>query len=192
MTSTLRQATVALRLLLVMTLILGVAYPLAIWLVGRSVPSSADGSLLTKPSGQVIGSRLIGQSFEGEQWFLPRPSAAGKGYDALSSSGSNLAANNPDLVEAVTKNRADIAAANGVPQSAVPADAVTSSASGLDPNISPEYAALQVARVAKARNVPAERIANLVEENTAGRTLGIFGEPRVNVLELNLALEQMT
>ena len=191
MSTTLRQAGVALRLLVVMTVLLGIVYPAALWAVGRIVPSRADGSFVTAASGTVVGSSLIGQDFQGPQWFHPRPSAAGTGYDALSSSGSNLSAGNPDLVKAVAQRKADVAAADGILPAAVPPDAVTASGSGLDPDISPEYAAAQVAAVAKARGLTVAAVAGLVAEHTTGRTLGFIGEPRVNVLELNLALEQM-
>ena len=191
MSSTLRQAAVALRLLVVMTVVLGIAYPAALWAIGRVVPARSDGSFVANASGKVVGSSLIGQDFQGPQWFHPRPSAAGTGYDALSSGGSNLSAGNPDLVKAVAQRKADVAAADGILPAAVPPDAVTASGSGLDPDISPEYAAAQVAAVAKARGLTVAAVAGLVAEHTAGRTLGFIGEPRVNVLELNLALEQM-
>ena len=191
MTLTLRQAWVGLRFLLVMTVALGVVYPLAVFAVGRVVPGTADGSFVTAADGRVVGSALIGQSFEGDEWFHPRPSAAGEGYDALSSGGSNLAADNPTLVEDVAGRKADAAAANGVAPGEVPPDAVTASGSGLDPHISPEYAALQVQRVARARGVGIGEVSRLVQENTQGRVLGIFGEPAVNVLTLNLALDQL-
>jgi len=191
MSTTMRQAGVALRLLVVMTVLLGIVYPAALWAVGRIVPSRADGSFVTAASGTVVGSSLIGQDFQGPQWFHPRPSAAGKGYDALSSSGSNFSADNKDLVDAVTQRKADVVATLGIAPDAVPADAVTASGSGLDPDISPDYAAAQIASVAKARNLSVEVVTRLVDEHTTGRTLGFIGEPRVNVLELNLALEQM-
>jgi len=191
MSTTMRQAGVALRLLVVMTVLLGIVYPAALWAVGRIVPSRADGSFVTAASGTVVGSSLIGQDFQGPQWFHPRPSAAGTGYDALSSSGSNLSADNKDLVDAVTQRKADVVATLGIAPDAVPADAVTASGSGLDPDISPDYAAAQIASVAKARNLSVEVVTRLVDEHTTGRTLGFIGEPRVNVLELNLALEQM-
>jgi K+-transporting ATPase ATPase C chain len=191
MTTTLRQAWIAVRFLVVMTVLLGVVYPLAVWAVGRVVPSTADGSFVTGSSGSVVGSRLIGQSFEGAQWFHPRPSAAGDGYDALASGGSNLALDNPDLVSAVGKRKAAVVAEDGVAPSAVPPDAVTASGSGLDPDVSPQYAHLQAARVAKARNLDVGAVNALIDEHTAGRTLGFIGQPHVNVLELNIALEQM-
>jgi potassium-transporting ATPase KdpC subunit len=188
---TLRQSWIAVRFLLVMTLVLGVGYPVAVYAVGRVVPGTADGSFVTDPSGAVVGSSLIGQTFDGPTWFHSRPSAAGDGYDALSSSGSNLGASSADLVTAVTERKAAIAAEEGVDPSTIPADAVTASASGLDPDISPEYAAIQVARVAKARNLDPARVQQLVDASTTGRTLGFMGEPRVNVLQLNLALESL-
>lgn len=190
MSSTFRQAWVALRFLLVMTLVLGVVYPVALWGIGRAVPSRADGSFVTSGSGAVVGSSLIGQAFEGPTWFHPRPSAAGDGYDALSSGGSNLAMDNPDQISAVTERKAAIVADDGADPASVPPDAVTASGSGLDPDISPEYAYLQADRVARARNLDAAAVRSLVDQHVTGRILGFIGEPRVNVLELNLALEQ--
>jgi K+-transporting ATPase ATPase C chain len=191
MNLTLRQAWVGLRLLVVMTVILGIAYPVVIFVAGRAVAGTADGSYVTDARGRVVGSALIGQTFEGDTWFLPRPSAAGEGYDALSSGGSNLAADNPDLVSAVEDRKAAAAAADGVAPGSVPPDALTASGSGLDPDISPEYARQQVARVAKARTLDPAKVARLVEDHVQGRVLGFIGEPRVNVLELNLALAQL-
>ena len=191
MTTTLRQAWVALRLLVVMTILLGVVYPAAIWAVGRLMPGRADGSFVTDSSGRVVGSTLIGQSFTGSQWFWPRPSAAGQGYDALASGGSDLAADNPALVDAIGARKAALALADGAPPSSVPADAVTASGSGLDPDISPEYAHLQAARIARARGLSPAAVNALVDAHVSGRMLGFLGEPRVNVLELNLALEQL-
>ncbi|HBJ72470.1 MAG TPA: potassium-transporting ATPase subunit C [Actinobacteria bacterium] len=192
MNASIRQAFVALRFLIVMTVILGIAYPLAIFVIAQLAPNASGGSMLTNASGEVVGSSLIGQSFEGDKWFLPRPSAAGDGYDALASSGSNLAADNPALVEAVAERKATIAATDRVDLKSIPADAVTASGSGLDPHISPEYAQLQVQRVASARRLAPATVAMLVDEHTQQRFLGFIGEPRVNVLELNLALEQLT
>jgi K+-transporting ATPase ATPase C chain len=191
MNLTLRQGWVALRLLIVMTVLLGVVYPMVMFAVGRIVSGTSDGSYVTNASGAVVGSALIGQSFDGDQWFWPRPSAAGDGYDALSSGGSNLAADNPDLVSAVGDRQAAAAAANGVQPADVPADAVTASGSGLDPDISPEYARQQVERVARARGLDPAAVSALVEGATQGRFLGFIGEPRVNVLQLNLALENL-
>jgi K+-transporting ATPase ATPase C chain len=138
-----------------------------------------------------VGSALIGQEFDGDQWFWSRPSVAGDGYDALSSGGSNLAADNPDLVATVGDRQAAVAEADGVRPEDVAADAVTASGSGLDPDISPEYARQQVARVAAARGLDPADVTRLVEEGTQGRLLGFVGEPRVNVLRLNLALEAL-
>ena len=191
MNLTLRQGWVALRLLVVMTVLLGIGYPFAMFAVGRIVAGSSNGSYVTNSSGAVVGSSLIGQTFDGDKWFWPRPSAAGDGYDALSSSGSNLAADNPDLVKAVGERQAAAAAANGVQPGDVPADAVTASGSGLDPDISPEYARQQVARVAAARGADIAQVSALVDGATQGRLLGFLGEPRVNVLQLNLALEKL-
>jgi K+-transporting ATPase ATPase C chain len=191
MTTTLRQAAVAIRFLLVMTLILGVVYPVGVFLIGRLVPGTSDGSLVAAADGTVVGSALIGQPFDGAEWFHPRPSAAGDGYDPLASGGSNLAADNPDLVAAVTERIAAVAAENGVDPSQVPADAVTASGSGLDPAISPEYAEIQVARVAAARGLDPSEVRRLVAASTQGRILGFVGEPNVNVLALNLALRDL-
>ncbi|WP_087509109.1 potassium-transporting ATPase subunit KdpC [Cellulomonas iranensis] len=187
MTAFARQALGGLRLLLALTLLLGVAYPTAVWAVGRVVPDRADGSPLVV-DGQVRGSRLVGQAFDGPGWFLPRPSAAGDGYDALASGASNLGPQNPDLLATVERRRADVAAREGVSPAAVPADAVTASASGLDPDISPAYAALQVPRVARERGLPEARVRGLVADATSGRDLGFLGEPRVDVVTLNAAV----
>ena len=198
-----RQTWAALRLLLGLTLVLGIVYPLAVTAIGQvAFPWQANGSLLTS-TGQhatsvagagghpVIGSALIGQSFYGPTWFQPRPSDAGKGYDTLASAGSNLGPNNPTLLKTVQQLRQQVATANNVDPAAVPPDAITASGSGLDPDISPAYARLQVARVAAARGLSVDRVAALVEGAVQGRTLGLLGEPRVNVLRLNLALVTM-
>ncbi|MBI1379333.1 MAG: potassium-transporting ATPase subunit KdpC [Frankiales bacterium] len=190
-TATLRQAWVGVRLLLVTTLIVGVVYPTLITVIGRLVADKADGSLLTRPDGTVVGSRLIGQRFQGDQWFLPRPSAAGDGYDGLSSGGSNLAADNPDLVDAIAQRRAQVAAREGVSPDQVPADAVTASGSGLDPHISPAYAELQIPRVARVRGISQAEVRALVERSTDQPSLGFMGEPGVNVVVLNLALDSL-
>ena len=186
---TIRQLWPALRTLFAMTVILGLAYPFLVWGVGQvAFRSQANGSLIER-DGQVVGSSLIGQNFADEQWFHSRPSAAGEdGYDGLASAGSNLGPTNPELVKTVQERKAAVAKENGVPESAVPADAVTASASGLDPDISPAYAAIQVDRVARERGLPVEEVRRLVAEHTSGRVLGFLGEPHVNVLELNLAL----
>ncbi len=187
MTAFARQALGGLRLLLALTLLLGVAYPTAVWAVGRVVPDRADGSPLVV-DGQVRGSRLVGQAFDGPGWFLPRPSAAGDGYDALASGASNLGPQNPDLLATVERRRAEVAAREGVSPAAVPADAVTASASGLDPDISPAYAQLQVPRVARERDLPEAQVRRLVADATSGRDLGFLGEPRVDVVTLNAAV----
>ncbi len=191
--STFRSTGVAIRLTLLSTVVLGLAYPLAVWGVGQAAfHDQANGSMVTDSSGKVVGSSLIGQSFDGkdaDRWFQSRPSAAGeKGYDANASSGSNLGPSNPDLTKAVEERRAALAKADGVPAADVPADAVTASGSGLDPDISPEYALQQVSRVASARGLSADAVRKLVDEHTESRQLGFLGEPVVNVLELNLAL----
>jgi K+-transporting ATPase ATPase C chain len=191
-TTTWRQAWVGLRFLLVMTVVLGLLYPAALLLVGRLVPGTADGSYVAGPDGTVVGSALIGQSFDGAEWFHPRPSAAGDGYDALSSSGSNLGPNNPDLVAAIEERIDEVASENGVRRDEVPADAVTASASGLDPHISPAYAAIQVSRVAAARGLEIGEVEALVAEHTEGPVLGFLGDPGVNVVTLNLALSELT
>ncbi|MBI5160258.1 MAG: K(+)-transporting ATPase subunit C [Micrococcales bacterium] len=194
---TARQTWTALRALLVLTVVLGILYPAAIGLVGLAMPAQANGSLLRAPDGTVVGSSLIGQSFTTKKgqalpsWFQSRPSAAGDGYDGGASSGSNLGPNNPDLVTAIRDRRAAIAKLEGVPESQVPADAVTASASGLDPEISAAYALLQVRRVAAARSLDESAVRSLVTERIEGRALGFVGEPTVNVLELNLALSRL-
>lgn len=193
--ASLRTSAVAVRAMIVLTLVLGVGYTLLISLIGLALPAQANGSLLRDAEGRVVGSSLIGQSFtdaDGDalpQYFQSRPSAAGDGYDAAASSGSNLGPNNADLVAAVEERRATIADREGADVADVPADAVTASASGLDPHISPAYADLQVARVAAARGLSEAVVRDLVAEHTTGRDLGFLGEPRVNVVELNLALD---
>lgn len=192
--STLRQFGTAVRALLVLTLALGVAYPLAITGLGQiALADRTDGQPLTL-DGQVVGSAIIGQAFTDAggaalpEWFQSRPSAAGDGYDGGASSGSNLGPENPDLVAAIEQRRRAVAELEGVDASAVPPDAVTASASGLDPHISPAYARLQVPRVAAARGLKESDVAALVEENTQGPDLGYLGEPTVNVVQLNLDL----
>jgi potassium-transporting ATPase KdpC subunit len=190
-----RHTLAGLRVLLALTLLVGVIYPLAVWGVGHCLFAwRADGSLVTS-TGQhtnrpadAAGSLLLGQDFSGRQWFQSRPSAAGDGWDTLASGGSNLGPESPDLVSAIKVRRAAVAAYEGVPTSQVPPDAVTASASGLDPEISPAYAALQAPRVAAERGLPLEEVRSLIDDHTGARTLGILGDARVNVLALNLAL----
>jgi K+-transporting ATPase ATPase C chain len=185
----LRQSIAGLLMLLALTVVFGLGYPLLMTGVGQLVfHDQANGSMV-QYQGKDVGSSLLGQEFKGAQWFQPRPSAAS--YDALASGGTNLGPNSPDLVASVTKARTHIAQEDGVAPDAVPPDAVTSSASGLDPDISPAYADIQVARVAKARGMSVADVQKLVDDHTQGRILGFLGEPRVNVLELNLALAQL-
>ena len=185
----LRQSRTALVLLLVATVLLGVLYPLAVYGVGRLVPGRADGQVVSV-DGTPVGSALIGQTFEGEQWFQSRPSAAGDGHDPLASGASNLGPNSSDLAAAVEERRARIAAADGVAPADVAPDALTASGSGLDPDISPRYAEQQVSRVAAARGLDEQAVSALVAEHTRGRGLGFLGEEHVNVLELNTALRE--
>jgi len=166
-------------------------YPLIVYGAAQLLfPNQANGSLLVDKSG-VRGSTLLAQNFTGVKYFHPRPSAAGaNGYDATSSSGSNLGPTSSNLVANIIQNIATYRSDNGLATNAVvPADAVTESASGLDPHISVANAELQVPRVAKARGLSEDRVRELVKQNTAGRDLGVFGEPRVNVMALNFALD---
>jgi K+-transporting ATPase ATPase C chain len=183
----LRQLRPALVMLGLMTLLLGIAYPLATTgVAGLIFPDQARGSLV-RASDKVVGSALLAQGFAGEKYFHPRPSAAGeKGYDASSSSGSNLGPTSKALSERVA---GDVATLRKETTAPIPADLVTTSGSGLDPHISPAAAMLQVARVARARGLPEERVRAVVSDRTEGRLLGLIGEPRVNVLLLNLALD---
>jgi K+-transporting ATPase ATPase C chain len=179
---------------LVTIAITGVIYPLVVWGIGAVLfPKQAAGSLVTGANGQVIGSALIAQPFTADKYFHPRPSAAGAdGYDAMSSSFSNLGPTSKALVSAVEKRVSNAVSAEGATKGDVPVDMVTSSASGLDPDITPDNAALQVARVARARGLSADAVRALVARHTHGRDLGFLGEPRVNVLELNLALDALS
>jgi K+-transporting ATPase ATPase C chain len=182
------QTLAGLRVLLALTVLLGLAYPLLMTGVGQvAFHSQANGSLL-RSGGKDVGSSLIGQEFKGAQWFHSRPSAGG--YDALASGGTNLGPSSPDLAKAIAHERAAVAKEDGVAPGDVPPDAVTSSGSGLDPDISPAYADIQVTRVAKAQGLSVTQVRELVDQHTQGRILGFLGEPRVDVLELNLALAQ--
>lgn len=170
------------------TLLLGIAYPLAVTGVGQGLfGAQANGSLVRDANGTVRGSALVGQGFAEARYLHPRPSAAGDGYDASASSGSNLGPLNPDLAERV-KTEADALRADA-PGRRIPADAVTASGSGLDPDISPDYARLQVARVAAARGAPVEEVRALIEANVQRPLLGFIGQPHVNVLMTNRALD---
>ena len=185
-----RQLVPAVLAFVVFTVLTGIAYPLAVTGVAQVVfPARADGSLVER-DGVVVGSRLIGQPFAGAQYFHPRPSAAGDGYDAMSSSASNLGPTNEDLLSSVQERIAAYRSENSLPAGEkVPVDAVTSSGSGLDPHISPANARLQAPRVARELGVSVDDVLSLVDEHTDGRSLGFLGEPGVNVLELNLALD---
>jgi len=188
-----RQAWVSLRAMIVFTVVLGVLYPSVIWVIGLAMPSQSNGSLV-RQNGQVVGSSLIGQSFTDKkgnalpQWFQSRPSAAGAGYDGSASSASNYGPENKDLIKAIMQRQAAIEKSDGVTAAQIPADAVTASASGLDPDLSEAFALIQVNRVAQARGLSPDTVRALVEKHVDGRPLGYLGEPTVNVLQLNLAL----
>jgi len=183
-----RQLLAAVRALAVFTVLLGLAYPLLVTGAAQLIaPGRADGSLV-EADGEVVGSALLGQAVADPDLFQPRPSAAGDGYDALASAGSNLGPESPDLVELVRERRAQVAAREGVDEDAVPVDAVTASGSGLDPHVSVAYAELQAPRVARAQGLALDTVRALVREHTTGRTLGVLGEPRVEVLGLNAAV----
>jgi potassium-transporting ATPase KdpC subunit len=197
----LREIRPALVVLIALTLVTGLVYPLAMTGIAQVIfPYRANGSMIER-DGKVVGSELIGQVFESDKYFHGRPSATTAPdpkdptktvpapYNAANSGGSNLGPSNKALIDRVKDDIAKLQKEN--PGSPVPADLVTTSASGLDPHISPEAALFQVPSVAKARNLPPERIRRLVEDNTEGRFLGLLGEPRVNVLLLNLALDRL-
>jgi len=192
MRALLRQLRPAIMVMLMFTLICGVAYPLLSTAIGQvAFGDKADGSLIRR-NGVVVGSALIGQTFKDPKYFQPRPSAAGQGYDGSASSGSNLGPTNPDLIDAVKQRVSDYRAANGLATDApVPVDAVTASGSGLDPHISVANAEIQSARVAKVRGLTVDAVLGLVKQYTDGRKLGVLGEPGVNVLRLNLALDDL-
>jgi K+-transporting ATPase ATPase C chain len=171
------------------TAVLGIAYPLAVTAIAQAAfPGQAEGSLVRAADGRIVGSQVIGQAFADARYLQPRPSAAGKnGYDASSSSGSNLGPLNADLMAAIRERAEAIRA--GAPGATIPADAVTASASGLDPHISPEYARLQAPRIAAARGVPVADVLTVIDARAEGRMLGFIGQPRVNVLLVNLDLD---
>jgi K+-transporting ATPase ATPase C chain len=171
-----------------LTLVLGVGYPLAVTGIGGlAFPNQAQGSLVRNAAGAVVGSSLIAQGFAQARYLQPRASAAGKGYDAAGSSGSNLGPLSGDLIAREKEGAAAYRTATG--QRDVPADAVTTSGSGLDPDVSPANAALQVKRIADARGVTSSQVERVIAAHTTGRALGFLGQPRVNVLEVNLGLD---
>jgi K+-transporting ATPase ATPase C chain len=204
-----KQLLTSIRITLVLLLLVSGIYPLVVWGLSQAIfKHQANGSLLTNPQGQVIGSELIGQSFARPEYFHPRPSAAGNGYDPTQSSGTNLGPTSDKLINGIHKKlpngkddptnfdgvvdlakqyRKDNGLVDGTP---VPVDAVTRSGSGLDPNISPANAQLQIARIAKARNLSVDVVDGMVKNNTQDRSLGFLGEPVVNVLTLNIALDK--
>lgn len=195
--STVRSVQVAVRSMVLFTVALGVLYTLVLTGVGQLlIPARANGSIVYDAEGAPAGSSLLGQSFtdaEGDPiaaYFQSRPSAAGDGYDGGASSGSNLGPENEDLTASIQERRMQIAQFNGVDASEIPADALTASASGLDPHISPQYATLQIDRVARERGVSPGEVRDLVQAHTERPDLGAMGMPRVNVLELNLALDE--
>jgi len=177
---------------LVLVVLLCGAYPLAVWASAQALfPAKANGSLVVDRTGAVRGSALLAQNFSSDKYFQPRPSAAGTGYDAANSSGTNLGPTSQKLADSIKAAVAAYRTANGLAADApVPADAVTSSGSGLDPDISVANAEIQARRVARARGLPLPQVEALVAAHTTGRDLGVFGDPRVNVLLLNLALDR--
>jgi K+-transporting ATPase ATPase C chain len=193
--SLVRFSLAGLRVLLLLTVVVGIGYPLAVTGVAQvALPWQANGSLVTD-SGQhtqdpdgAVGAALFGQAVADDGLFLPRPSAAGDGYDTLGTYGSNYGPEAPELVESIRTLKAEVAEREGVSEDDVPPDAVTASASGLDPHISEAYAELQVARVAEAQGLAEQDVRDLVAEHTDGRTAGVLGEPGVNVLLLNIAV----
>ena len=184
----LNQIRPAIVMVALFTLLLGLAYPLAVTGVAQGVfPAQANGSLVRGADGTVQGSALVGQAFAEASYLRPRPSAAGDGYDGSASSGSNLGPLNADLATRVAESTATIRTEDGA--GIIPADAVTTSASGLDPDISPAYARLQAQRIATARGVPVQEVQSVIDQNTHGPLLGFIGQPTVNVLMTNRAID---
>ena len=180
----------SIRFTIVTTILVGLAYPLLVTAIAGTIfPHKAAGSLILK-DGQVIGSELLAQSFTSDRYFHPRPSAAGNGYDATSSGGSNLAQSNKTLVDRMQGSIDKLSAEN--PGKPVPIDLVTTSGSGLDPDITPDAAFFQAPRVAKARGISTDRMHQLIDEHITSRQFGVLGEPRVNVLALNLDLDKLS
>ena len=182
----------AVLVVIVLTVLLGIVYPLGMTGLSQVIfPSQANGSLVRDSAGNVVGSALLAQNFSKPEYFHPRPSAAGTdGYDATNSGASNLGPTNQKLIDAARDRATTYREENGLAANAlVPVDAMTASASGLDPDISPANALIQAGRVANARNLPEDQVRRLVNQYTEERTLGVFGEPRVNVLQLNRALD---
>jgi potassium-transporting ATPase KdpC subunit len=186
-----RALLVSVRMALVTIVLFGLVYPLVVWgVTAAAFPVQSHGSLVTS-AGTVVGSRLIGQAFASDRYFHPRPSAAGSGYDGMASGASNLGPTSKQLVSQVASRVAAAERVEGAGRGSVPVDLVTGSGSGLDPDVSPGSAYLQVPRIARVRGLPEARVRSLVAAHVTGRQLGFLGEPRVNVLELNLALEGM-
>lgn len=182
-----KNLVISILMTIVTTVLLGIVYPLVVTGLARLWPEKANGQLISR-NGVVVGSRIIAQPFSGAAYFHPRPSAAGNGYDAANSGGSNYGPTNQKLVDRVKGDVATLEAEN--PGRPVPVDLVTTSGSGLDPDITPAGAEFQIPRVAKARGISEDELTRLVAEHTQRRQFGFLGEPRVNVLELNLALDE--
>ena len=188
----LRQSWAGLRVLLAFTIVLGLGYPLVVAGISQLLLNDQANGSLVERDGEVVGSSLIGQAFVGQHWFHSRPSAAGDGYEPLATAGSNLGPESDELLALVEERRLAVAGEDGVDLANVPPDALTASGSGLDPHISPEYAYQQVERVAAERGLDPAEVRALVEDRVEGRVLGFLGAERVNVLELNLALDELS